>query len=105
MTELRRALPFLLLPLLMLAMGCNLLPPDLLGNPTPPPARDEEAIRELEERVAAWEGQAIDDYVWVVELQCRCPEPVTLTVRVEDGVATDIGAVGGDPISTGAPST
>ena len=37
MNELRRAIPFLLLPLLLLAAGCQLLPPGFLVPATPSP--------------------------------------------------------------------
>ena len=109
-TELRRALPFLLLPLLMLAMGCNLLPPDLLGNPTPPPARDEatpepvapdvpqaQNLATIDAWLATWQEAGVDDYRWQLEFGCFCMPSPPLVLTVENGQLVDWKVVGGEP--------
>ncbi len=88
-TELRRAIPFLLLPLLLAVAGCSLLPWELPGvDASPRP--DAEQRAELEARYAAWTASGIDNYVLEVQFVCFCPSTDPLTVTVLDGQVVDV---------------
>ena len=112
MNELRRAIPFLLLPLLLLAAGCQLLPPGFLvpASPSPGPVAevtfdpfvertpDAVTLESLEAQVDAWEAEGIDSYQWQVRLACFCPVHEPVDVVVEDGAVVSAVRIDGTSI-------
>jgi hypothetical protein len=93
-TELRRAIPFLLLPLVLLVAGCGLLPWELPGvGPSPMPAGESAAL--LAENEQAWAASGIDTYVWELEFGCLCAMDGPVTVTVVDGQVTEASDAGG----------
>ena len=81
MTELRRAVPFLVLVLALLAAGCTSIP-EATGEPALP-ADDGSS---LEAAAARWAAAGIDDYRLELAFLCACALPATVEVDVVDGV-------------------
>jgi hypothetical protein len=88
-TEVRRALPFLLLPLVLFLVGCSLTPWGLLSSPPAQPAPTSDG--QLAEGRARWQAAGIRSYHWRVAFGCECllsGGPVQVTVV--DGLVTDV---------------
>jgi hypothetical protein len=95
-TELRRAIPFLLVPLLLLVAGCSLLPWELPGVEASPLAGGESRAR-LEAQRATWEAAGITSYRLEVRFGCFCPATDPVTVTVTDGLVADVRTQDGQP--------
>ena len=85
MTELRRALPFLLLPLVLLLGGCGLLPAPFASEPPGGAVAADIAARREQ-----WRAQGVASYEWRVAFSCECVLSGPTTITVVDGVATEI---------------
>jgi hypothetical protein len=80
--ELRRALPFLAISLLVFVAGCGLLP---FGTPVPGgPAGAEIAAHQRQ-----WQQQGVGSYVWQVSFLCECGISGQATITVVDGMVTE----------------
>lgn len=110
-TELRRILPFLVLPLVLILAGCGILssatpvpPPASAPTATPlaptPSAAPSHPIEELTpipgvtgdvgSAHEAWVARAITSYTWQVHYRCFCPDNGALTVTVNDGTVESV---------------
>jgi hypothetical protein len=97
-TELRRAIPFLLVPLLLFVAGCALLPWELPGvGASEKPVPGGPAGAALEANRATWAAAGIDDYTLELRFLCFCPARDPVTVTVEDGLVTDVRTPDGQP--------
>jgi hypothetical protein len=97
MIELRRALPFLLLPLVLALAGCGILPWPMTGaaSSAQPPLRASVTLDELAARRAAWAASGPGTYTWRVSYSCECAVSGPVTITVVDGIATRATGEGG----------
>jgi hypothetical protein len=91
-TELRRAIPFLLLPLLLLAAGCSLLPGRFAGTTTPsgPPVANAAAAGGLVDHRAIWTKSGVKTYRLELRFACECAAAEPVAVTVVDGTVTEV---------------
>jgi len=106
-TELRRILPFLLLPLALILAGCGILstatsaPPEATAPPaSPTPSIDPVASPDLTpipgvtgdigSAHEAWVASGVTSYTWQVRYSCFCPDTGALTVVVRDGTVVSV---------------
>jgi Family of unknown function (DUF6174) len=106
MTEIRRALPFLVVVLLLFVAGCSLIPSLVPTNASP-----EVLPAELAVQREAWRAAGVTDYEWDVSFACECGlgGPTTITVVagkpvkvVNNGRQVDLATVEGFPLTVDA---
>lgn len=105
MTELRRALPFLVLPLLLFAAGCSLiagLPGTTTASPTP--GGNAAAAAALADHRLAWTKAGVTTYRLQLRFVCECAAGEAVAVSVVDGLVTEVRTPdGADASSAYAP--
>jgi hypothetical protein len=89
-TELRRALPFLVIPLVLFLAGCGLLPWGLGGPGGPASSGPVVGDPSLPAHLAAWRAAGTTSYQWDVSFGCECMLSGPVRITVVDGKATEV---------------